>query len=245
MAEIHLPTKATQDSIKQDTTALLNKPTGNPSKLFNQPGAYTWKVPKGIEVVYISGAGAGGGGGGGSSAWNSTSGKHGLPGRQGEMTYRTGVVVKGRDEILITIGEGGKKGLGSKSSELTAESSHKPGSSGTAGGATSLGDIITLSGGAGGGRSATNGDYDATPVSPTFYHKLMDNGEGFFFDAIPGAGTKGSGSGVYPGVDATPSFGYGVGGAPGTSAYSWTGPLTPQSGGDGAPGMPGILLIEW
>src|SRR5699024_1539394 len=120
-------------------------------EVFNEPGTFKWTAPDGANVVYISGVGAGGGGSGGVMPTFSTYPAGGNAGEGGESVYRRMVLIEDKEEIEVTVGEGGKKGLG-------RHEHGKDGDSGKAGGISSFGNLITLSGGSGGdGPSASSG----------------------------------------------------------------------------------------
>lgn len=111
--------------------------------IYNEPGNYTYTVPDGIYMLYVSAA-AGGGGGGGCSD------RYGGGGGGGAAVFNRAIFVEPGEQISITIGAGGAGG---------AYDSSGTGETGENGGNTIFGSYFTLLGGKGGtGGSTTGGD---------------------------------------------------------------------------------------
>lgn len=108
-------------------------------QVFESNGTFT--VPKGVSAIYITACAGGGGGGGG--GYTSSSGSNGRYRYTGGGGGGGGVIVKKfysvtpESSISITVGTGGAGGNGC-------------GATGSAGGNTIIGSLITLNGGTGG-----------------------------------------------------------------------------------------------
>jgi len=106
------------------------------TKIYNSSGNYV--VPNGVTKLMITGTGAGGGGGGGRRTnYNNTA----IGGGQGAYSYRTEISVTAGSTYVVTLGTGGAAGTDQNQSTPSA---------GSAGNATSFGNVITFNGGAGG-----------------------------------------------------------------------------------------------
>ena len=113
--------------------------------IYNEPGSYTYTVPDGIYMLYVSAAAGGGGGGG----CNYNSGGYGGGGGGGAAVFNRAIFVEPGERISITVGSGGVGGTYASSG--TAKT-------GADGGNTIFGSYFTLLGGKGGtGASGTKG----------------------------------------------------------------------------------------
>lgn len=114
--------------------------------IYNEPGNYTYTVPDGIYMLYVSAAAGGGGGGG----CNYDSSKYGGGGGGGAAVFNRAIFVEPGEQISITVGAGGAGG---------DYNSSGTGETGANGGNTIFGSYFTLLGGKGGtGGSTTGGD---------------------------------------------------------------------------------------
>lgn len=113
--------------------------------IYNEPGNYTYTVPDGIYMLYVSAAAGGGGGGG----CNYGSGGYGGGGGGGAAVFNRAIFAESGEQISITVGSGGVGGTYASSG--TAKT-------GADGGNTIFGSYFTLLGGKGGtGASETKG----------------------------------------------------------------------------------------
>lgn len=180
---------------------------------FTASGTFT--VPAGVTAVYVSGIGGGGGAGGKNTSSYSTGG-----GGSGQYCIRKKFSVTPGQVISVTIGAGGSGGTIS-------------GTSGSSGGATTFGALLTLSGGSGSpGRTDTN----TTP------------GIGGFPNGQTGGYNGASSIGGNGGCSPFGNGGLGVAGDGGSAAANTggggggTGSTASKAGGAGGSGY---LLVEW
>lgn len=204
--------------------------SGGGISVFTANGTFT--VPNGVTTIYVT-AVAGGGGGGAKLA--SMGGAYGGGGGGGCIMWP--LTVTPGQQLTITIGNGG---LGGTSA----------GAIGGSGGSTSIGALLTLTGGAGGSTSTGgaggigpkgNGGWGQSSPGANVHGAFGGGGGGSDSNYRPGAsggGVAGPGA-SYPGVGmhGSNAVGYGGGGS-GVSATN----ATVYYGGNGAPG---IAIIEW
>ena len=169
---------------KADAEGNIDMSGSEGTQLYISAGSYTWTVPDGISKVLVT-ASAGGGGGGYGCRTTSRDGyfEYGGYGGRGANCYKYEIAVTAGEEISIVIGNGGGPA--------------------SAGGATSFGDKLTLSGGGAGGNSRGEGHPGAnagaaSPQSiftscPYSAYGAGGNrgGSGDVTDISPGAGTRG------------------------------------------------------
>jgi len=189
-------------------------------------GTYTFVVPQGITQIKRIRVWGGGGGGGGSDSSNTYVGGGGGAGAYAEIASATSVTPG--VSIAITVGAGGASGTGS--------------GNGTAGGASSVGSIVTVLGGDGGYGNAGGVTNSGGAVPSTGDIRLA--GE---------RGYNGSPSAPMSGTGGASPFGGGnsvvtntssgaAGHAPGGGGGGAGKAGTALSGGAGAPGM---IIIEY
>lgn len=198
------------------------------SQVFTANGTFT--VPAGVTSVLLSGAGGGGGGGGGAGGYGGGGGGGGA-----SVINRSITGLTPGQTVTVTIGSGGAAGLGQNNGNTN----------GYAGGATSFGAYLSLSGGGGGTRGAANGVQGSAPPgdaggaggSAGGYGGAY--GAGYYADGLGGAG----GSCTFGGgghINHRPNAGqngasYGGGGAGGNGmAYN-----------NGGAGAGGVLIVSW
>ena len=169
---------------KADAEGNIDMSGSEGTQLYTSAGSDTWTVPDGISKVLVT-ASAGGGGGGYGRRTSSRDGyfEYGGYGGRGANCYKYEIAVTAGEEISIVIGNGGGPA--------------------SAGGATSFGDKLTLSGGGAGGNSSGEGHPGASagassPQSaftscPYSAYGAGGNrgGSGGATDISPGAGTRG------------------------------------------------------
>ena len=195
-----------------------------------------------VEVPGGCAAGAGGGIGGGRPNVNSWNGGGGGGGQEGQSVQNLKLAVIPGTRYMIQIGKGGTGGVGG-----TIQMSGKDG------GDTTLGTVLVLKGGVGGGagQSGTtttwgiggvglgNAENGGTPSAST--NNGGDGGKGgdslFGTGGARVAGTNGAG---VPGNDATE---HGAGGSGGSGRGIITG--TGTYGGIGGNGTDGFLKLRW
>ena len=186
------------------------------------PGVTTYTVPAGVYWLFGQCQGAGAGGGGANSGGTISGGGGGAGGYiEGWFAVNPG------DSITLTIGAGGAGGLGG-----TAPSD------GSAGGSTSIGSVMTSTGGNGGqciaNAAGGNGGYASTSLSGVLpiYGGSGGDGDQTSVDLVGG-----NGGGSFFGGGGRSSTTAGVGlwapGGGGGGGYSPTHP----AGGTGAAGM--------
>ena len=153
------------------------------TQLYTSAGSYTWTVPDGISKVLVTASAGGGGGGYGCKTYREGYWEYGGYGGRGANCYKYKIAVTAGKKISIVIGNGGGPT--------------------SAGGATSFGDKLTLSGGGAGGNSRGEGHPGAnagaaSPQSiftscPYSAYGAGGNrgGSGGDTNISPGAGTRG------------------------------------------------------
>ena len=152
MATIDIALESTSQSI-------LNKLNSSSSgggytsgmQIFTSNGTFT--VPENVGIIYVTACGGGGGGGAGmwTGATDSIAGGGG--GGGGSLCYKEPFIVTPGQSISITVGQGGAGGVNNNSADKTWTSTKM----GSNGGATVIGNLITLSGGQGGGQRTLQG----------------------------------------------------------------------------------------
>lgn len=170
-------------------------------------GSTNWTAPTGVTEVWVTGCGGGGGGGG-----VETDTAHGGAGGGGggASVYRKRLAVTAGNTYSVSVGGAGGAGV---SNAATASVTN-----GGTGGSTTFGALLTLAGGAGGGRAVTTGRGAGGDAGGSGGKR---GGAGF--DALAGSGSQAQN---------------GTGGISFPGAYG--------SGGDGErAGEPGYLLVEW
>lgn len=210
---------------------------------FTSSGSFT--VPDGVTTLYLSGcAGGGGGGGGGGNPTTGSSGGGGGGGGAGNIAINQSVTVVPGQTYTVTIGA---RGNGGANSGLSSSD----GKNGTAGGTTSFGSLLTLSGGGAGlggvsgGNPSPGGGFGGAPGG-------SDGGDGNFTTAVAtgngGVGASGPfgvnggrGRSGTPGRSGYAATGYGTGGGGGGGSYGSGGGI----GAAGGNGSPGILIVRW
>lgn len=186
--------------------------------IYNEPGNYTYTVPDGIYMLYVSAAAGGGGGGG----CNYGSGRYGGGGGGGAAVFNRAIFVEPGEQISITVGAGGAGG---------DYASSGTGETGANGGNTIFGSYFTLLGGKGGtGGSTTGGDGGAAGGEGGGVGGTYDDG------STPQPGITGP---VAP-TDSGAYYHFGGGGSLGTGGYFSEGrdidDTSPLNGGGGSGG---------
>lgn len=182
-----------------------------------------WVCPAGVTTVYASGTGGGGGGGASGAISPGDALTTGGAGCTGKNTMMQALTVVPGTHYAVAIGAGGAGGSGS-------------GTSGSAGATTSLGILLSLTGGAfGTGGGVFGGAFGVGGVATDASQVSGQDGCGFFGTvAATTSGTKylGGRGGQ------TPFGAYGKGGDGGFIGNS-------VNRGDGKDGGPGYLRLEW
>lgn len=237
-----IATEEKQDQIlaKQDQTLTkVGQSGGRTSAIFTTNG--TFKIPDGVDHIYISACGGGGGGAGNGAS----SGSFGGGGGASAIFNKLFKVSPGAS-YAITIGLGGS-----------------PGIPGTSGGSTIVAGLATLTGGAGGGTNAggnaggsgggRGGNGRQIPGDAGIVGGGGSGGE----NGGGGGGSLGSGGGGGAETSLTSSPGslpfvkpYSSG-ATGNTRYGGSGGFGAGGGGGaytngiGGQGGPGVVIIEW
>ncbi|RIJ65542.1 hypothetical protein [Rummeliibacillus sp. POC4] len=223
MSEINLPTSAKQDEI---LNAVKTSGKVLKSKVFDVPGTYSWKVPIGVEEVYLTGCG---GGGSGAHGPDGSSGYYGACGGGAHYVEYYPVKVDPEQTVSITVANGG----------APVSNGGTSGANGLAGGITTFGGYLSLSGGGGGNYSTRKGGVAGGPSGTNGSDGILHTSVNGIVPELRGGncgtfigGTLGSYNHIYPGGDgATGSGGGGVGiNSEGTPS---------GKGGDG------FLIIKW
>lgn len=210
---------------------------------YNEPGNYTYTVPDGIYMIYVSAAAGGGGGGG----CNYNSGGYGGGGGGGAAVFNRAIFVEPGEQISITVGAGGAGGeyVGSGTGETGAN-----------GGNTIFGSYFTLLGGKGGtGASGTKGGNggaaggegggvggtytDASTPQPGITGPVAPTDSGTYYH-FGGGGSLGTGGYLGQDIDDTSPLN-GGGGSGGNYA---TGSSSSRNGQDGANGVVFITAVQ-
>lgn len=208
----------------------------------------SFTVPAGVTTIYVSGCAAGAGGGGGGGATNALgTGAGGGGGGAGQAIIRQPFTVTPGTNIAITIPTGGTGG--------SVGTPTLPGGTGSAGGDTIIGSLVTLSGAA-----ATTGGVNFTSTVPAgggsgtgFPNGSSGNdgivganggvGNGGAGASGPFGGGGGGGRAGSTGISGAIAAGYGGGGGGGGGGYGST--SGGANGGAGGNGGPGLVIIEW
>ena len=223
-------------------------------KVFTKNG--TFVVPAGVNGIYIT---ACGGGGGGASGRRDSS-YHGAGGGGAACIIHQFFSVTPGQIIPITVGQGGAGGVWNSSMNVNAP--------GTSGGATIIGDLMTLPGGGGATGSGNGAEGKSGGVGGGSGGTTSGGGPGY---GASGGTQRGGGGGSYGGGGggSTHPNDYNPGGSPKEGVYSHGGSGKSSSGrnggngsfgaggggglsappneevGKGGDGGPGIVIIEW
>ncbi|CAH2708992.1 Phage tail protein [Xanthomonas campestris pv. nigromaculans] len=212
----------------------------------------TFVVPAGVTAIYVSACAGGGGGGGGGTRADKSLGTEthtaagGGGGGAGQSIQRMRFVVTPGVSHPIVIGAGGSIGAGSRTDGGY-------GTAGSAGGATVIGNLITLAAGQGGGGGfagagqvggATGGDGypaggDSSSISVRAAYGVAGTGASCAFG---GGGPGGRCAGDTTSASRK-GYGFGAGGGGGGGVSSSAGASI--FGKDGSTGCPGFVFIEW
>ena len=192
-------------------------------QVFSASGSFT--VPVGVTTVYLTGCGGGGGG----AAYNSgTTGGGG--GGSGASAYRRSVAVTPGNVVTVTVGSNG-----SGSAVATA--------SGTAGGTTSFGALLSLGGGAGGASASAGGGGGSASGGTA---GLICSGQtGEQYNPINTASAMGGrgGSSMFGGGGL--AGGMGTSNAAGGAAQGFGSGGGGGAQANGGVGTSGMLIVEW
>lgn len=242
--------KAVNSDLETPLNVLIENGVIGGYKLFTASGEFT--VPVGVNKVLVTAIGSGGGGGGAGSVYTyNSAGQYimrsatGGGGGSGYFIKDKPRIVTPGSKIPITINPGGASGVGATAME------YANGSAGGVGGSVSVGDLVTVNGGQGGG-GATNASRWSSSDEDMNYGKSGAGGigsvngrEGAYGNYKGYADTFENIEGGAGGV-ATEVFGgaYGIGGQGGDST------ITEQSttwygGKSGDVGNTGAVLICW
>ena len=209
-------------------------------KEFTSSGVFT--VPEGIYKIFVTACGGGGGGGGADSKDDDYAG---CGGNGGSCIIREPFSVQPGEQISITIGAAGAAGTNSASP-----------TAGSAGGATVIGNLVTLPGGSAGNsyRQANKKERNVgagVGGNGSYYSSSSNNAVAE--DGTDGVRSPGGcGGGYREGGGGGGS--YGVGGSGATASLAATNPGPGGGGGGGAAetastkasaGGKGYCLIEW
>lgn len=202
----------------------------------------TFVVPEGIYKIFVTACGGGGGGGGADSSDDDYGG---CGGNGGTCILREPFAVTPGQQIVITIGNGGAAGANSSSPTV-----------GSNGGATVIGNLVTLPGGSAGTsyRYANKAEKNigAGVGGNGGYHTSSTN-SAEAEDGVDGVRGKGGSSGGNR-CGGGGGGSYGVGGNGATASLAATSPGFGGGGGGGAAetaatkasaGGKGYCLIEW
>lgn len=231
-----------------DGTNLNAVPAQRGLARYTANGSFT--VPPGVTQIWISGCGGGGGGGGNPNILANSVRSGGGGGGAGKAAVRQPFSVTPGTVYAITVGAGGAGGTPSV-----------PG--GVSGGSTSIGALLTLSGGTGGGTGTQAATSAASTAGGTPGPGFPSGGVGQ--DAsYPGASAGGGmgGSGPYGGggtpgrgsdasaaatamIAGSPADGFGAGGGGAGGVYSMVVSPAGGTGATGGFGVPGLVIIEW
>lgn len=219
---------------------VLLTPLAQPKGIETYTANGNFTVPPGVTALYLSGCAGGGGGGGSATIASNQAAGPGGGGGAGQWIMRKRYEVASGQVIPITIGAGGNGGAGGAAW-----------GSGTAGGNTVIGALVTLNGGGGGG--AGGKAVGATAGGPGGAGYPAGGYGADCGSALGGHGGAGAGTPFGPGtppvrnawggnaVTGANAAGYGSGGSGAgglVSGLAGTG----AAGGNGAPGM---VIIEW
>ncbi|PPU42262.1 phage tail protein [Xanthomonas arboricola] len=212
----------------------------------------TFVVPAGVTAIYVSACAGGGGGGGGatraekvlgSASYTATGGGGG---GAGQSIQRLRFAVVPGASVPIVIGAGGSAGAGSRTDGTN-------GVAGSAGGATVIGNLITLAAGQGGGGGlvgatqvggATGGDgYPAGGDSASISVNAPYGPAGTGGSCAFGGGGPGGRSAGETTSASRKGYGFGAGGGGGGGVSN--GSTASTFGKDGSTGCPGFVFIEW
>ena len=213
--------------------------------IYNEPGNYTYTVPDGIYMLYVSAAAGGGGGGG----CNYNSGGYGGGGGGGAAVFNRVIFAEPGERISITVGSGGAGGAYAGSGTAKAGADGKNtifgsyftllGGKGGTGASGTIGGNGGAAGGEGGGVGGTYTDTSTPqpgitgPVAPT------DSGTYYHFGGGGSLGTGGYFSTERDIGDTSPLNGGG-----GSGGNYATGSSPSRSGQDGANGVVFITAVQ-
>ena len=214
----------------------------------------TWTRPTGVDKVWVR-AWAGGGGGGGGAWSNGTTQNNGAGGGGGSSEYREGALTV-TGNVTVAVGSGGAGGAGS--------TSNVAGDTGTAGGDTTFGALMTAKGGSGGvggqsgnpGAGGSGGAAGTGGSGGTMIHAEAGTAgqSGGDFDVREGYGGNGGTSFGFAGgaggagnittpENGADGYGYGSGGGGGACFGTRAG--GPANGGTGGAGSDGLCIVAY
>lgn len=226
---------------KIDETAESSGSGAAPSGVQEFTTSGTFTVPEGVHKIWVTACGGGGGGAGGCNSNSASKGSGGGGGGGGGCIYKKRYIVTPGKSIFITIGEGGNGGA-------VPTNYYSDGSPGLNGGATVIGDLVTLPGGEGG----KSGNNDKELAGYGGAGGINAGGGGAGNAGGKGAGATGGGGGLglysvveFQGYGATKSGGNGSAPKEGITAASKGGngsalsnvPLNGGGGGGGSLGF--------
>ncbi len=240
-----VPKENTNNQLLAAIRAIIASQVGKLKNMVRLTANGTFIVPDGVYQIWLSGCGAGGGGGATLSTNSSSFVTGGSGGGAGQSLYRQLINVNPGQSIPYVIGAPGVGGTPAANNA-------------TDGGATIFGNL-TLAGGTkgllGSGGTASPANY-AGPEGGAGFPKggyasdtmvysggQASGGMGGIGGSTPfgNAGPPGRGA-VGANPSAFPGSGYGAGGSGSGGAY--TSPVS-APGGTGAPGLQGVLILEW
>lgn len=215
----------------------------NKSRSIVITSSQTINIPNWVTDIYVSGCAGGAGGTPGAGGDSTYFGGGGGGGGAGQSIIRKKFTVTAGSSLTVTIGAAGIGGTSNTAS----------GFSGTAGGDTVIGSLITLTGGKPGSLassdtlSASGGSNGIGYPSGSYGSDGNLNvgcAQGGAGASSPFGGGGGCGrAGTDHGTDGSNAAGYGSGGGGGGGKY---GTITiTGNGGNGGNGAPGIVIIEW
>lgn len=204
-------------------------------QVFTEDGEFV--VPPGIYLAFVTLVGGGGGGGGGGQDTRNVF-VPGGGGGAGEFKYRVAIPVTPGQRIKVTVGKAGQGG------KTILAPQNKPLPDGHAGGISSFGSFVSVSGGGAGNGGFTgsgsvggaggvgfpggdSGEYTATPNN-----SYVRGGGG-------GSSPLGGGGPSVHGYQSRAGAGYGAGGGGGALYY------LKGEDSDGGPGSQGLVIVEW
>ncbi|WP_342557583.1 glycine-rich domain-containing protein [Lysinibacillus sp. FSL P4-0201] len=228
----YFPDKPTQDAIKQGVDNIAaqieNKDAGKVmrSKVFETPGTFTWTIPEGVTEVFLTGCG---GGGSGAHGPDGASGYYGPCGGGARYVEYYPVQVTPGQTVTVTVGAGGP----------AVTHGGTTGANGNAGGTTSFGTYVSLSGGGGGNYSTLKGGNAGGPLGVKGSDGVPHGGTNYTASLIKGGncgpftgGAIGSFNRYLPGQEGGPGCG---GGGIGINSEG----IPSGKGGDG------FLIVQW
>lgn len=223
-------------------------PASQPRKaIFSAPGAYSFLVPGGITKVWVVLAGGGGGGGGGGNSSGGSAGCAAGGGGGGDAVVMKELTVISGTNYTITVGQGGPGGI--SSSILDEEFGILFFSTnGGDGSASSFGSLLTTHGGKGGqtgsascpalgGNAGGPGGVKGSSGSDGYISGGDGGGSIFVLGGLGGCCS----SLLNGAVSGDAGGGSGGGGGGGSGVIS----SGSKVGGQGSPGSPGFVIIDY